>query len=265
MIGAFMAAVIGGGADYLEEPLTLVVRTTTANETMTIPCGNTGAYNALLDWGDGTASVPVTTFNSANLSHVYAVPGDYSVRVIGALPYIRFAGNTTFGPKLRAVRGGLRHQMLSVDAAFQVCGNLAEISLFDTSACTNFINFNPINSALKELPKFDLRAAQGFHAAWNVCSALTTVPAGFFDVIGLPAPNCFTAVFGFATALTIQSIENIVASIVTSGRFAPATNKTIALNGAPTLATIQGHTAIMAAVATLKSRGWEPSYKGTAL
>ena len=36
-------------------------------------------------------------------------------------------------------------------------------------------------------------------------------------------------------------------------------------DGAPTLATIQGHTAIMAAVATLKSRGWEPYYKGTVL
>jgi hypothetical protein len=61
------------------------------------------------------------------------------------------------------------------------------------------------------------------------------------------------------------SVEGILVSIDTSGVSAPASGTDITLDGAASLATIQANATLMAAVSSLKSKGWTPKYKGTAL
>ena len=52
-------------------------RTTTPNETVTLPYTTNGVYNGIIDWGDGTQSV-----NSYdNRTHTYATQGNYTITV----------------------------------------------------------------------------------------------------------------------------------------------------------------------------------------
>ncbi|GAK96286.1 chitinase [Nonlabens tegetincola] len=55
-------------------------RTTTANETITMPTLSGSSYNYTIDWGDG--STDSTTYTSA-ASHTYVMPGDYDITITG--------------------------------------------------------------------------------------------------------------------------------------------------------------------------------------
>ena len=81
--------------------------------------------------------------------------------------------------------------------------------------------------------------------AWQNCRALADVPAGMFDTsIATNYTNTF-----FGCALTQTSVDNILASLVVSGR----TNGSINLTGGTTS---PPSAAGLASKATLLSRGW---------
>ena len=62
-------------------------RTTSPNETITIPTAPGETYNYEVDWeGLGVFEEPVTT----NASHPYSEPGDHTVRIRGTFPRIYF-------------------------------------------------------------------------------------------------------------------------------------------------------------------------------
>ena len=71
------------------------VRTTGAEETFTIPCQNYGTFNAVVDWGDGSATSEITTYNDADLAHEYATADDYEIRISGTFPNIFFNNNNS--------------------------------------------------------------------------------------------------------------------------------------------------------------------------
>lgn len=78
----------------IESPLILTIDTTksgSASDTFVLRCGNTGTYDARIEWGDGSES-SIASYNDANLSHTYSVPGVYSVSIYGTLPWINFNG-----------------------------------------------------------------------------------------------------------------------------------------------------------------------------
>ena len=68
-----------------------VMATTAPSETVTIPCQNVGAFDAVIDWGDGSTSA-ITAYNDADLAHVYADAGDHEIHVSGTFPNIYFNG-----------------------------------------------------------------------------------------------------------------------------------------------------------------------------
>lgn len=143
---------------------------------------------------------------------------------------------------------------------------LTQFPFINTSQGTNFNNAWNSCSSLTSFPLINTSQGTSFSSTWSGCSSLTSFPANFFDNwIGVPAANCFSSTWVGCSALTETSVSNIVVSLAVSGKSAPATGTEITLNGAPTLATIQANTTIMAAIATLKSRNWTPTYKGTAL
>lgn len=89
-----------GAPDYGND-FVFVMRTTEPGEAVTIPCQNTGTFNAEIDWGDGTTT-SVATYNSAGLSHEYATAGEHVIRVSGQFPNIYF-NNGGDKDKLRKV------------------------------------------------------------------------------------------------------------------------------------------------------------------
>ena len=59
-------------------PMTLIIRTTTSPETVTIPIYK--GQGLTIDWGDGTTHTTVTTNNP---EHSYQTAGDYTLKIIG--------------------------------------------------------------------------------------------------------------------------------------------------------------------------------------
>ena len=65
----------GGGGDAF----IATFRTTTANESITLPYLSNGTYSGTIDWGDGT----VVANSYANRTHTYINSGDYDVTILG--------------------------------------------------------------------------------------------------------------------------------------------------------------------------------------
>ena len=62
--------IIDGGLDLVNStPFISVFRTTTANESITLPYVSNGTYSGTIDWGDGT--VVANTY--ANRTHTYTI------------------------------------------------------------------------------------------------------------------------------------------------------------------------------------------------
>ena len=69
----------GGGGDAF----IATFRTTSANESITLPYPSIGTYSGTIDWGDGT----VVANSFANSTHTYTVAGDYDVTILGEFDY----------------------------------------------------------------------------------------------------------------------------------------------------------------------------------
>jgi hypothetical protein len=105
----------------------------------------------------------------------------------------------------------------------------------------------------------DVSNGTNFSFAWYNCNKITDFPANFFDSwTGTPANNCFQNAWNVCNSLTATSVENILNSIDTSLRSAPAIGPdiTISYNAA------SGTPNISTAVTNLKSRGWTITLNG---
>lgn len=162
----------------------------------------------------------------------------------------------------------------SVNAAWRDCSSLASFSALQLTVCANFsfawygcssltsfpsgidtaagTNFNSAwrgCSALTSFPLLNLANGTNFTAAWRDCTSLTTVPANLFN--GSSAVN-FTNAF-FNTALTQQSIDNILVSIESNN----TSNGTFNQTGGSSPSTTGE-----AAITNLRGRGWTVTVTG---
>lgn len=126
-------------------------RTTTPNETVTLPYTTTGTYTGIIDWGDGTQSV-----NSyVNRTHTYTTAGYYTITVYGRLRIFRFnnAGDRT---KLyRVFQWGSQFDVGVGGAHFHGCTNL---------------NLSVVSDVLILLPQ-----TTTFQNMFRDCTSLTTI------------------------------------------------------------------------------------------
>ena len=78
----------GFGAGFSSMPMILKFNTegnTVGNRTITLPIGGSGT-NVTIDWGDGTKETSLYTGTTGGVTHEYATPGVYDVKLTG---YIR--------------------------------------------------------------------------------------------------------------------------------------------------------------------------------
>ena len=92
-----------------------------ASDTFILPLQN-GATNMTVYWGDGNSDV-ITTYNQAELTHVYASSGTYQITLDGSFYGIRFAG-TGDCRKLSSIDNWGNNQWGSMANAFQNCRNV---------------------------------------------------------------------------------------------------------------------------------------------
>ncbi len=112
-------------------------RTTTANESITIPTTG-GGYNYSVNWGDGASGSDFT----GNATHEYTTAGTYTVSITGSVPRISFGNNTGItgnASKILSVDQWGTQQWSSMETAFFGCGNL-KINATDNPDLTNVTN-----------------------------------------------------------------------------------------------------------------------------
>jgi len=111
---------------YYGDSMVLEFNIASNGETLTIPARNVGTYNAVVDWGDGSTST-VTTYNDADLVHVYTTAGVYEVQISGVFPAIHF---NNVGDKLKLLRilswGDCSYD-INQQNAFRGCTNLTKL------------------------------------------------------------------------------------------------------------------------------------------
>ena len=101
-------------------PFIATFRTTTDNETITLPYLTTGTYSGTIDWGDGT----VVENSYDNSVHSYSVSGDYDITVKGNLVGWNFNNS---GDKLKIIdikRWGSDFRLINSSNYFRGCTNL---------------------------------------------------------------------------------------------------------------------------------------------
>jgi surface protein len=197
-------------------------KTTTPNETITLPYQTNGIYNGIIDWGDGTDSV-----NSyENRTHTYTTSGTYIIKITGRVRIFRFA-NTGDRTKLyRVFQWGSRFDVGVGGSHFYGCTNL-DLSVvsdvlilyrpFVTSNITSFANmFRDCTSltTINRVNEWDTSNINNLQACFFLCPNYNS------DVSNWNVSNVtiFQSCFGGCTNFN-QNIENWNVSSATNMTF----------------------------------------------
>lgn len=183
-----------------------------ANTSITLPLFSTGAYDFVIDWGDGSANGIVTTYNDADASHTYTATGNYQIKMIGICSDFRVLG------------GGIKNYITTVDAwgtmgftalNFDGCSNLVSLPagpITGAPRMNTYVYFLRNCTSLSSIPAniFDLSSEflttnSAFAYAFEN-TGITTVPAGLFDY----AVNCSTSAFlrTFGDCANLETLPN---------------------------------------------------------
>ena len=204
-----------GGSLYGDD-MVLVMATTGAAETVTIPCQNVGTFNAEIDWGDGEATSTITTYNDADLAHEYAVAGDYTIRISGTFPNIYFNTSGDY-LKLKEVIQFGDTGLTRLNSAFRGCANLTSVS--GASNLSNVTRFDLIffgcgaSLTTLDVADWDMSSATNLsYFAWG-CSNLTTLDVSGWDVSTV---SVFFLAFSSCSGLTELDVSGWVTTSATN-------------------------------------------------
>lgn len=103
---------------------------TADQRTIRLPLVNGGTYNFSVDWGDGITNV-ITTYNDANITHVYATEGTFTVRIKGTIVRWSFNGSVAYREKLKEIKNWGGVAFSNVGGAFSGCTGLTTVTATD--------------------------------------------------------------------------------------------------------------------------------------
>ena len=140
LISAWGQSIVDSGqaADCSAYSFNTTWKTTAINETITIPTNGSG-YNYNIDWGDGNSESGVT----GDKTHLYAVAGEYEVRISGEFPRI-FFDNSGDKDKIISIDQWGSIVWQSMERSFYGCTNLTDINATDTPNLTNVTSIHRI-------------------------------------------------------------------------------------------------------------------------
>jgi len=196
----------------------MLVTTTTANETFTIPCQNVGTFDAGIEWGDGSVS-SITAYNDSALTHTYAAAGDHLIRIRGTFPNIYFNDG---GDKLKVTKvlnlGDVGWTRL--DRAFYGCSNMTEFTVgtTDTSSVTNmsFMFYSCSSITSLDVSGFDTSSVTNMSFMFRNCSSLTALDLSAFDTSSV---TNMSFMFYSCSSITSLDVSGFDTSSVTTMSF----------------------------------------------
>ena len=156
LISDYSWIITDGGLADQPVPLTAFIstwRTTTSNETITLPYSQSGVYTGTIDWGDGSTSDNVYT----NRIHTYDAPGDYTIIIDGDINSFSF--------------GSFPDSKLSILNISQ-WGN---INLEFKSTGAGYFN-GCANLIITATDSLDLTHVSSFFKMFKDCISLTSIP-----------------------------------------------------------------------------------------
>jgi hypothetical protein len=144
-----------------------------ASDTFVLPL-HSGTTSMTVYWGDGNSDV-ITTYNQAELTHVYASSGTYQISLDGAVSGIRFAGA---GDRLKilSIDNWGTNQWSTMQFAFYGCSNMVGTYTDspDTSLVTNmYFSFSGCSSFNSPLT-FDCSAVTTMYQMFLGCSSFNS-------------------------------------------------------------------------------------------
>ena len=133
---SFNASIIGYGkpGDITDTYFTTTWRTTTPNETVTIPTNSSYTYNYNIRTSDGQFFTGVT----GNKSITFTIPGDYDINIFGSFPSIYF-NDTGDKEKIIDIKKWGNNVWGSFNSSFYGCSNLTG-SYTDVANTVNVTN-----------------------------------------------------------------------------------------------------------------------------
>ena len=161
-------------------PFIATFRTTTIDEVLELPYSSSLQYNGFIDWGDGT----IVENTYSNRSHVYSIPGDYDVSIIGSI------GNMTFwGEAARFQIKDLKQFgdqfYISSSFSFGGCSNLS-ITANDTPIITttdfSFGFYACGNIIINNLENWDFSNVNTFTNTFNSTNVISQNNLSFWDL-----------------------------------------------------------------------------------
>jgi len=238
--GNAMAAVALRSAP-VNDNFEFTVTTTTASETFTIPCQNSGTFNATVDWGDGSTST-ITAYNDADLVHTYATAGDHNISISGTFPNIYFnnggdklkvksvtnLGSVGWTIFISAFYGCSNmtsftagdcdtSSVARMDAMFYDCTSLTSVDLssFNTSSVTNMGNmfFNCSSLTSLDVSSFNTSSVTSMSQMFRNCSSLTSLDLSSFNTSSV---TNMSLMFLSCTSLTSLDVSSFNTSNVTN-------------------------------------------------
>jgi len=180
------------------------------------------------------------------------------------------SGITNFSIAWRSCSGLTSFPLLDVsngtnfNSAWRDCRGLTSFPLLNVNKGTNFGSAWYGCSGLTSFPLLNVNKGTNFFSAWYGCSGLTSFPAGMFDTwTGTPVASCFYLTWDGCSALTATSVENILVSINTSGKSAPAgtaTEREITIDYNVATGGLTANTTT--AITNLKAKNWTITING---
>ncbi len=151
---------------YGQTPFITTWETTTANESITIPTNSLETYNYNVNWGDGT----ITTNETGNATHNYAMPGIHTITISGTFPQIYFF-NSGDKDKILTIEQWGDNPWISFLGAFWGC---TKLNITNPAAGNpNLTNVTSMSSAFRGATLFN-----GDVSGWNV-SNITNMSSMF--------------------------------------------------------------------------------------
>ena len=154
-------------------------RTTTNNETITIPTRVGFSYECDVDWGDGNVET-MSGYNDAKWTHAYVDSGDYEVTIEGTFEtfYFNNAGDKL---KLISISNLGFVGWASFEKAFYGCTSLNSVTGdADTSLVTSMYKMFHSCSSMTTAPAtatWDTSLVTSISGMFYSCNSITTAPA----------------------------------------------------------------------------------------
>lgn len=155
----------------------------TGGDSFTIPCTDTGTFNAVIDWGDGSTDT-ITTFDAAELQHTYATAGTKAIKVSGTFPNIRFSNGGDRSKVLSVLNLGVVG-WLDLKNAFYGCNNLSVFiaGATNTASVIEFAGMLRNCSSLdfNQLTTLSTVSSTDFKNMFKGCTSVKTIDCTSFN------------------------------------------------------------------------------------